>query len=178
MAANESSDLGAGADLSVAPVPPPNPFIVRVESPRKGQIWRLVCLSRAVTGVETHWNGLRTVPCTLPKSHCLGCRAGQPVRWRGFLTCYEPVSKQCFFSPLTAKAYHDLEARLAGITDLRGILFTVSRSKGGNNGRLLYELVGAHPKPELLPGDVDPLPTLRKMWGLLGATIDFNGGEV
>lgn len=172
---NRTSPDRVGEILRQA-APPPNPFTIRVWTPDRGVVWTATCLSPSVYGCLTHWTGTRTVPCTVPAEHCAGCRDQRPSRWRGFLLCASLEDGRTRFVALTAKAWHDLEARLHGVTELRGIQLKISRSQKAANGRLDVFPIGRHPNPSLLPADQDPFPTLQLMWGMHESQRTLFGG--
>lgn len=55
---------------------------------------------------------------------------------------------------------------IAGGT-LRGKILLCYRESKNPRSRLIIEIVGETPQPETLLPDIDPTPTLKKIWGMI-----------
>lgn len=146
-----------------APVPKGNrPIIVHRVTTSEAQ--EFLCLSPSPFGVQIHWFGGRSHECTALFSKCQGCQDSWPVKWKGYLHVAAPPSTSDVFLELTATAILLIESQLRERETWRGVRFRLRKTKGGPKGRYLAEVLERGIDPEKLPPEIDPLPTLRRLW--------------
>lgn len=123
------------------------------------------CCSKTLWGTWTHWDGRRTVPCMTDRKVCGDCQKGLPKRWRGFLLIHEFVRKATFFVELTPLGAQGLLEQL-GTRPLRGRRILIRRQRDTKRAPLIVDLLGDDLRLDGLPAPQDPLPTLRRLWGI------------
>ncbi len=157
-------------------IPPPGPELEIKRVPSAG-VMEVICLSTIVNGFWVHWNLAkeRTTPCMDPRETCVGCKAQWPLRWKGYLHCWDVAGKGDFFLEVTPLVAKFLKEGL-GLPDvLRGIHFKISRGKG-RTARLKVEILRLADGINLykLPREVDPQMSLAKVMGYKPGNPDNN----
>jgi|SRR6516162_1833305 hypothetical protein len=126
---------------------------------------RGVCLSRAVFGFDSHWDGSRSLPCTSNRGTCEGHKAGWPKRWKGILHIWIPQQQKSCFVEITPRADVQMVDQTVGLGTYRGLILEFTRTKGGKNGRLNVSVLGRAPNGEHLPPEESPWDLLKLIWG-------------
>lgn len=132
------------------------------------QNFRFICLSPVPWGFTTHWTSKRrTQPCIAHRGKCQHCADLCPRRDRGYLLAAEQNGVVRGFVDLTPEAFEAALQIERATGPLRGRWFQLYRKPETLKGRLILEpWQTPWPVPELLPADVDPEPSLRRIWGL------------
>ena len=140
--------------------------VIPVLKVRKDDTLHVAICSPRVWGYATHWDGKRTIRCTLGTGTCI-CKSGQlPTRDKGFVLVANGAGQLLGFLELTPMAWHELQALSTNIDGLRGKVVKVFRQYGSMKGRLMVEPWGEYQGTHPLPKDRDPEPTLRRIHGL------------
>lgn len=126
------------------------------------------CLSERPWGFSTHWTkAKRTQPCIAHRAACQHCAELCPRRDRGYVLAMSRGLEVIGFVDLTPQAFEYLADLAQTIGSLRGRWFVVDRERQQAKGALRIGIAGQHPDaPADLPADVDPEPSLRRIWGL------------
>lgn len=135
--------------------------IVRVKSTEPTQY---VCLSERIYGVWTHWHSNRTHECTIDSGECEGCTAHWPRKWKGYVHVAKPGNGATLFIEMTPEFQRLMLMQLPVDTLLRGVIFRVSKTKGGAKGRYIVDVQASRHNLERLPGELNVLPTLKALW--------------
>jgi len=145
------------------PTPGPKMPILRLKG---GEEKTLLVLSQEVQGFWVHWTGRSTVECTVPHDDCHGHKMGFASKWKGYLHVVDVHSKRQGFLELTPTLAEQLQVQLIPERQrsVRGVTLSVSRTKA-NNGRVKVLVTHQYPGTRELPEEVDPLPSLRVLWG-------------
>jgi hypothetical protein len=130
----------------------------------------VVILSAALHEYWTHWDGRRTIPCIEPLSRCRGHICQMPQRWYGYIHCLENGGKKSYIVSLTKDCADSLEEQLAG-NELRGTIVVIERARRTVKAPLVVDVVGRFVGKEPLPKEVDPKPTLMRMWGIIDEDV-------
>ena len=146
------------------PIPPRIPRVQWVERVKPGAKYHVVILSEAIWGLEAHWSGSRTIPCTGTPEECPGCVARNPKRWRGGVHVYDLARKESYFVELTPGAARKLMAVASDSMPVRGLQIDIYRSGSAVNGRLMLDVVKRLNDVKKLPAEQDPGPVLRWLW--------------
>jgi hypothetical protein len=132
-------------------------------SPKPRERLELLCLSEAVTGVETHYIGGFTQPCRLPAETCAGCRRRIEQRWKGYLLVLMPYSQQLRLAELTPYAIESCPQLLTDGYALRGRQVILHRPGPYPNSPVLAS-VGRHtPLTDRYP-NLDVMEILERIW--------------
>lgn len=142
------------------PSPGPRDHVVRVKA---GEEHTFISCSSALWGVWTHWINDRTEPCILPAVECNGCKKQAPVRWKGYLHCYDTAGRRSVFLELTPATAQQLIELSKPNTDLRGLSFRISRGNGGK-AHLRVAWAGGRYAVNDLPPSRDPKQVLTILW--------------
>ena len=144
--------------------PPPAPAVrMPIWRIKSAEATQFVCLSASIWVQYTHWAGGRTQECTKErKLECEGCRRGFPCKWQGYLHVSQGSSEG--FLELTATAAILLTEQCPKDKSLRGVIFRMKRTKGGEKGRYIVEVLERRAEDEALPQGKDPYGTLRYLW--------------
>ncbi len=153
--------------------PPQGPKPLKLVRVLKGPAQTYTILSTCLSGVWTHWDGQRSLPCYKARAKCTGCTRALPKRWKGYLCCWVVPQRAKFILEITPRAANQLLAAMPEGRIMRGFLIRVERTKGGRNGRLIVNLVGEDPNISALPAADDPFQTLNFLWGETG--LDDHG---
>lgn len=123
-----------------------------------------VVLSPAIYGQWVHWFGRRSSECCQDRSTCKGCKENWPVYWKGYLHVLTDNGKRQIFLELTKNACEEVALQAHKGQDLRGILLSVRKTKGGAKGRYVIVIRERRLAGADLPAPMDPLMTLRRLW--------------
>lgn len=146
------------------PTPPkggPKIQVVRVKwtSPRT-----YISLSPAIVSVWTHFGG-RSQECTLEaEGSCHGCEKKYGRRWKGYLDAIDHQEGSRVILELTPPACHAIALLCSERKDGRGLVFDISKSKGGAQGRFVVRGGNTTVPIATLPDAIDPIPVLRILW--------------
>jgi len=146
--------------------PPPGPGLPIIRIKAKQQFLAII-LCREIFGFMCHWAGKATVPCTSQPLGCAGCNARPPwpSRWKGYLHVLEMSSRKQGFLEITPASAEMIRLQTVKGVSLRGNVLEAFRSDA-NNGRLKIVFKSVFPRPDELPEAIDPLPALKKLWGI------------
>lgn len=143
------------------PAPGPNTEIVRVSwtEPRL-----LICYSPAITCAYVHWFGNRSHECRGSAEICERCQQSQPRKWKGYLHVAPNSNARGFFMEITPTFEDMLAMQVPRGESLRGVIFKVSKSKGGAKGRFIVDVMERRAIESTMQVERDPMPTLRMLW--------------
>jgi hypothetical protein len=125
----------------------------------------VLILSPKIWGFMCHWNGAFTEPCH-DGGGCNGCSKGYPIKWKGFLYCIDEAHRVNVFLELTPKGRDSIVKAFRPGEEMRGARMIVQRGRG-DKARLIIQFQPCLPNSENLPRDLDPAPTLEKLWGIV-----------
>jgi hypothetical protein len=120
--------------------------------------------SSSFFGQNVHFFGNRSFECTKDKSACNGCERGWPVKWKGYLHCFDHMKRREVFVELTSAASEMMEALVDPDKPLRGVVVNISKTKGGRYGRYVVSLLSRDIDADKLPEEKDPYPVLKFLW--------------
>lgn len=154
--------------LNRQPSPPAIISVPRLTVIRPGYAVRCVICSPLLDGFHTHWDPKlkHSVECTKPTELCVGHSRKLPIRWKGCITVlfgHEKKPVLLDIPPETGLALETIQAKKS----LRGVIVSFKREGSNIRSRLLVEEVDSHDHPDKLPPPIDPLPTLKKLWGII-----------
>ena len=126
----------------------------------------LCCLSPKAEGIFIHWIGGRSAECPGEDS-CAHCKAGVGKKWKAYLDC-ATMGKggHTLFLELTETAFDMLVKQLKPGESMRGVYFSVAKTKGGAKGRYLIEVKERRIDEHLLPSAESAIPLLRRLWSM------------
>jgi len=133
---------------------------------RRDDVKTFIVLSPRVWGHATHWDGKRSVRCTLNSGRCI-CQSGEvATRDKGHVLVANGVGQTLGFLELTPLAWEALLLFSVNVDGLRGKAIKVFRQYQSMKGQLMIEDWGFYQGEGPLPKDRDPEPTLRRIYGL------------
>ena len=125
--------------------------VLRVPAGRK---LTLICLSAEHEGVNTHYNGSRSVICPDPLP-CDWCET-RPARWRGYVYATPAIGGKIYILEFTAGVAHVFNDWLQSNGTLRGAHVILQRKGKRPQGRLTAEILNMQTASSKLP-DVEGL---------------------
>lgn len=128
---------------------------------------RYTLLGQVPENHGTHWDGQRTIPCTIPKAECKGCKEEFSYRWKCYLHAICWHSKEEGILELTQIMVEQIERQVSNAKLLRGVVIDCERGKGKQT-RVRIEVVRMHNDQTdgiMIPEKV-PEPYLRDVWEL------------
>jgi len=123
----------------------------------------VVLTGTSITGVLTHWQRGRTMPCAGKSCWCH--EENIPARWKGYISCIRAPGGVEALLELTENAAQQLVEQTPDARDFRGIKCRVKRRTNKPTAPLDVVLE-EFPCPIKLPPAVDPIPLLLRVWGL------------
>jgi len=157
--------------VTTAPRPPRDPGTLHVERLKAGQELLFHIVSEKVLGIYTHWDARNNCSWPCFADSCDKC-GKMPKRWKGFLQICRCNDRRHLMLELTSTATVLLHDQVQHEDNLRAIRCRAWRGKGGDNSRLRVEVYGEQNPHTVLPAEIDPFPTLRKIWASLPG-VDF-----
>jgi len=115
-----------------------------------------------------HFHEYCTKPCTRKgedRSTCELCAQGIGERVKGYLDVFHGTQRK--FLELTIGAWDDLLAECAAGDSIRGVCFTVRRSKG-KTGKLLFALRPEIADAKKIPQPIDPTEHVKALLEMQG----------
>lgn len=146
--------------------PPSRGNVYKVITVKPGQNGNMIVLAHKPFCMMCHYGNNRTSPCTKPFDACPGHINQWPLRWKGFLFVKTPSVSRPFFIAMTPQSHDDFKEALGKRESARGMIVNVFRTGAHKNSPLGITFVGEYQGDAALPDDVDPMPTLLRMWGL------------
>lgn len=125
-----------------------------------------------VLGVNLHFVGNRTLPCTKP--NCPGCDQERRKIWEGYLSIWTRSPSRHIITALTPGAALMLSDEAQDRDALRGWYIRITRSGTRPNGRVLVHLEPATIAAGVLPPAPDIPAHLLKIWNLDPETMPEN----
>lgn len=129
----------------------------------------VLILSNAIRWKTVHWTGSRSIPCTNDPETCEGHKSEHPARLYGYLSVING-SKGHAILQLTHACGNDLEKLLTEHGRIRGMRIRLVRKGDKLRGEMRVEFMQMLEPDRGIPKDVDPEPTLRRLWGLVEPT--------
>lgn len=124
----------------------------------------LVCVSDKAEGLYIHWIGGHSVECPGDEV-CDHCRAGVGKKWKGYLDCITMGPRSyTLFLEVTPTAFEIFTKQLESGKSMRGVYFTICKTKGGAKGRYVIEVKERRIEEQKLPAAESARPLLRKLW--------------
>lgn len=147
------------------------------DPPRSGRVLELrkvkahesfVCAVCSIhwIGFPTHYLDKKTIPHVINRKDCLGCQQKRRIGWYGFLHCCNPEGKGGFVLQITAESTDYLIRARGDRPNLRGLVLTVSRSKGHLKSPVAFEYYADFSDRFKLPAPYDPTITMSRIWGV------------
>ena len=127
-----------------------------------GAGFRFTCLSDRWVGVNTHYNGNRSVLCT--EDNCPSCQDGKLARWRGYVYGYATKSGKIAIVEFTEGIHHVFKAEHDARGTLRGCRINLYRKSGRKQGRLCADFESTIESPHSLPSPQDLQARLAKVF--------------
>ena len=152
--------------------------VLWIETVKGNERQKFIVYSPSIFGVYQHWTGKRTVPCFKNRDHCPGGHKEGNRKWRAYVHAWSFKRSEPVFIQLTDEAVNKWYRQISKGLTLRGQIIYVIRSEK-DNGRLHVEVdPNVHPDPKRLPPEVDPLPSLWRMWAIEPSTMQLNSSLV
>lgn len=129
-------------------------------------------IAQAIAGFWVHWSKgeNHSEPCMGPKSICPGCDKDLPKRWKGFLHVGNMHNRRQEFLELTPAPAQMLLDQVGQGEVLRGLRIQCERGKGPK-ARVRVTVLPPLDGCPALPVELDPTPTLEKLWKLSGVDL-------
>lgn len=124
----------------------------------------VIVLSHELFGLNCHWTGKRTEPCTKGNSKCFHCEQERPKRWKGWICVASQATRKLSFIELTVGGANGLLEQL-GELPLRGAVIRLKRERPSIKAPLVVVYLSHWPRPDELPKPADPVETLSRLWG-------------
>jgi hypothetical protein len=134
-----------------------------VRTPADGTFQAIVT-SEDLIGCFTHYWGGRTVPCE--GDPCPACEKLQSSRWHGYLSCFNPRTREHVLFEFTQKAAFALAEYRDAHGTLRGCHFQAFRPKRRKNSRVVIECKPADLTKITLPKPPDLVRAMSTIWQL------------
>jgi hypothetical protein len=134
-----------------------------LRTPARGRL-HLISTSDNLVGCWTHYYAGRTTPCTGPD--CEACGAGASSRWHGYLTAWDPETREHLLFECTAAAAESLAAYRVKHATLRGCEFIASRVSPRPNARIRIQAKPADLSAIDLPQAANLVTCLCHIWGI------------
>lgn len=136
-------------------------WIIRV---RANQTKEVVAAGK-LWGFWTHWDGKKSIPCTGADKSCYGHERGLPLRWKGFVWCYDLEKRAYCYVEITPLMAEQINQQLPEGEALRGWWLQFRRGNG-DKSRCKVVVERRYHTPEALLPDRDPIKTLSDLWDL------------
>ena len=153
------------SDLFDGPAPPSarnSKQVIRVTTTEKVHF---IALSRRVFTVWIHWKG-RSIKCP-GEDLCELCKNGVGKKWKGYIdVIHEHPPVYSAFLEITPVVGDILKKLVDPELGLRGLRFSVAKTKGGPKGRYLIEASPRYANTADLQDEESPLPLLEKLWAI------------
>jgi len=120
-------------------------------------------LSPNCTGLWTHYDGRRSVPC-LGEDACEFCKQCRSSRWVGYLLIQD-ANRYVFMVEITEGFWDRFMSAANTPENVRGFHVRIFRATGTNRSKLLVEIKGYDDGPHLSESR-DLKPNLIRIWGL------------
>lgn len=144
---------------------PPDPKrITEIRRVKNTQPVQYVCFSKSIFGQLIHWHSNRSHECTADRKACEGCKAGWACKWLGYLHVQAVGEDADVFLEITNIAFHKMDKQVPKGQNLRGIMFRISKTKGGARGRFLIEVLERRLEERELIEERDPAKVLKFLW--------------
>lgn len=114
--------------------PPPVQKPWKIVTVKAGSLLRCVAVAERYLGLDTHWNGKRTVPCMRPNS-CEFCEAGHRAEWKGYMPARHLSGEQPAIVAITPVAATDITSKFARVNlpNLLGCVIELKRGRRANS---------------------------------------------
>lgn len=153
------------SDLFDGPAPPSarnTKQVIRVTTQDKVHF---IALSRKVYTCWIHWRG-RSIRCP-GEDTCDLCKNGVGKKWKGYIdVLHEHPPVYNAFLEITPVVGDMLKKLVDPLKGLRGLRFSVCKTKGGPKGRYLIDAMDRYANVENLQEEDSPLPLLEKLWSI------------
>jgi hypothetical protein len=137
-----------------------------------GEKAEVIVYSEQAIGYRFHWSGRRTTACIDPVEECSGCTRGLPVKWKAYLHVGNLAERRQEILEVPESTWRRMSLLACFATHLRGSTLLFKRD-GNKRGRIsVSELPNYAGQFKLVPA-IDPLPTVLKFLGSIGAGHDF-----
>lgn len=153
-------------------VPPPSGPELVVRRLKAAEKLTLTVLSSFLNGFWVHWDNEKnhSLPCLKPKDECEGCDLELPRRWKGFVHCFNHNNRKQEFLELTPAPAKQLLDELPAGESIRGLRICCERG-AGQKARVRVTVLSQLATAQELPQEIDPIPTLEKLWKLSGVKL-------
>lgn len=116
-------------------------------------------------GVLLHYFQGRTQP-HYEDTPCEPCTQGFTPRWKGYVTLYNPNTREHWLQEYTAAAHEGIRAALSSFGTLRGYLLSLERIRPSRNAPMRSEVYIHRTPDHELPHEPDIPAHLLRIWQL------------
>lgn len=116
-------------------------------------------------GVMVHFYKGRTRPCVGTQA-CEACENGNEARWKGYLTLFDPRSREHWIQEYTAQAHEGIKLGIVAHGSLRGHEICFRRQRRKPNSPMIAEVWIKTIDLRTLPSAPDVKAILRKIWDI------------
>lgn len=131
-------------------------------APPKGALVGYITCERQ-RGSYTHHFQNRTQPHE--KTDCHMCAAGSRLEWHGYLSCYDPKTREEYVIEVTPAPGKVCKSWFRREGPLRGLKFKLFRTVEKSNGRVMIQFEPRSHSDVVLPEPIDLRKYLERLWG-------------
>lgn len=147
-------------------VPPMGSKVTPIKKVGAKDRYTVAVCSAGFTGFPTHWFGGRTIPHQHDRKTCPGCVGKAKLSWYGFIHVCSPDGRGSVILEVTREGAKMLLGFQGNRPSLRGLIVHVRRERENLKAPLIFELIGQVQPAVELPPAIDPILTLRVLWGV------------
>lgn len=111
-----------------------------------GKSVRVICLTKKIAGVETHWFGGHTIACC-GTDNCLACQADHQAVWKGYFVGGDIATCNKGLIMVTDGAYESFESYEQHDDGFLGLRITISREGRRRNSPMRAAMFGRVDEP-------------------------------
>ena len=115
----------------------PMPIIVC----KAGQTLRVICLTKRMAGVETHWFGGHTIACC-GTANCIACQANYAPVWKGYFVGWDGLKDVKGLILVTDGAYEPFGQFVNHEKGFVGLRITITRQGRRDNSPMVCQISG------------------------------------
>ncbi len=160
-------------DFSSEPPPDPRSNALTLKRTPTGRPLKGIITSGNMVGTATHFYHGRTKPCKT--ENCEPCLEGMPWRWHGYVSLFNPGSRQHILFEMTAKTVQPLLLYRLAHGTLRGCMLTAKRVNLAPNARVVITTTAADLQQYSLPNEPHLLEALSILWNIELSAIRLDG---
>jgi len=158
-----------------APPTEPNRHALPIKRTPTGRAIVGIITCHDLIGTNTHFHRGRTRPCT--KEDCPACGDGIPFRWHGYVSLWNPKTKEHVILELTARMAERIAEYRQTTGTLRGARLRCQRVNLSPNAKAMVEIGPENVEALRLPPPPDLVKCMATIWNFSHDEMTVNGTQ-